>query len=134
MRTLESELRSELGELEAGGALKRFREIASPQGPEVRFADGREAICLCSNDYLGLAADPAVVEAAERGLREYGAGTASVRFICGLFTPHLELERDLASFLGAERALSYVSCWNANQAQGSGAECRFVQIIHNLSC
>ncbi|MEZ5155831.1 MAG: aminotransferase class I/II-fold pyridoxal phosphate-dependent enzyme [Solirubrobacterales bacterium] len=116
MKPLEAELRRELGELAAGGALKRFREIASPQGPEVRFADGSEAICLCSNDYLGLAADPAVVEAAGRGLREHGAGTASVRFICGLFTPHLELERDLAGFLGAERALSYVSCWNANQA------------------
>ncbi|MCL4287960.1 MAG: aminotransferase class I/II-fold pyridoxal phosphate-dependent enzyme, partial [Thermoleophilia bacterium] len=75
-----------------------------------------EAICLCSNDYLGLAADPAVVAAAAAGLRDYGAGTASVRFICGLFTPHAELERDLAAFLGTERAVTYTSCWNANQA------------------
>ena len=96
--------------------MKTLREIYSPQGPEIRFADGSEAICLCSNDYLGLAADPAVVAAAAEGLRAYGAGTASVRFICGLFTPHLELERDLAGFLGTERAISYVSCWNANQA------------------
>jgi glycine C-acetyltransferase len=113
---LAAELRAELAELEAGGALKTLREIASPQGPEIRFADGSEAICLCSNDYLGLAADPVVVEAAAEGLREYGAGTASVRFICGLFTPHVELEADLAGFLGAERAVTYVSCWNANQA------------------
>ncbi len=113
---LREELRAELDELEAGGALKEFREISSPQGPEIRFADGSEAICLCSNDYLGLAADPAVVEAAAEGLRTYGAGTASVRFICGLFTPHVELERDLADFLGAERAVTYTSCWNANQA------------------
>ena len=113
---LEAELRDELGELEAGGALKLLREIDSPQGPVVRFADGAEAICLCSNDYLGLANDPAVVEAAAEGLRRYGAGTASVRFICGLFTPHLELERDLAAFVGMEAAITYTSCWNANQA------------------
>jgi glycine C-acetyltransferase len=113
---LAAELREELAALRADGALKEMREIASPQGPEVRFADGGEVICLCSNDYLGLAADPEVVAAAATGLREYGAGTASVRFICGLFTPHVELERDLAAFLGTERAVSYVSCWNANQA------------------
>ena len=114
--SLDDDLRAELAALEADGALKTFREIASPQGPEIRFADGSEAICLCSNDYLGLAADPSVVAAAAEGLREYGAGTASVRFICGLFTPHAELERDLASFLGTERAVSFVSCWNANGA------------------
>ncbi len=113
---LKEELRAELAQLEADGKRKELREIASPQGPVIRFADGREAICLCSNDYLGLAADPAVVGAAAAGLREYGAGTASVRFICGLFTPHVELERELAAFLGTERAVTYVSCWNANQA------------------
>ncbi len=113
---LTAELRAELDGLEAAGALKTLREISSPQGPEITFADGTEAICLCSNDYLGLAADPAVVDAAVAGLREYGAGTASVRFICGLFTPHVELEADLASFLGTERAVTYASCWNANQA------------------
>jgi glycine C-acetyltransferase len=113
---LTEELLAELHELEAGGALKTMREISSPQGPVITFADGTEAICLCSNDYLGLASDPAVVAAAAQGLREYGAGTASVRFICGLFTPHVELEADLARFLGTERSVSYVSCWNANQA------------------
>jgi glycine C-acetyltransferase len=113
---LAAELHAELAALRADGALKEMREISSPQGPEVRFADGSVAICLCSNDYLGLAADPLVVAAAADGLREYGAGTASVRFICGLFTPHVELERDLATFLGTDRAVSYVSCWNANQA------------------
>ncbi|MFN8149833.1 MAG: aminotransferase class I/II-fold pyridoxal phosphate-dependent enzyme [Solirubrobacterales bacterium] len=82
----------------------------------MRFADGTEAICLCSNDYLGLADDPAVVAAAATGLERYGAGTASVRFICGLFTPHLELERDIAEFLGTDAAITYTSCWNANQA------------------
>ena len=113
---LDRELRAELDELAATGTLKTLRAIDSPQGPLIRFADGSEAICLCSNDYLGLAADPRVVEAAAEGLRRYGAGTASVRFICGLFTPHLELERDLADFLGTEAAITFTSCWNANQA------------------
>lgn len=114
--TLDRELRGELDELARAGALKTLRAIDSPQGPSIRFADGTEAICLCSNDYLGLAADPRVVAAAAEGLRRYGAGTASVRFICGLFTPHLELERDLAGFLRTEAAITYTSCWNANQA------------------
>jgi glycine C-acetyltransferase len=113
---LEAELRGELQDLRDAGQLKTLRQIDSPQGPLVRFADGTEAICLCSNDYLGLAADPAVVAAAAQGLQQYGAGTASVRFICGLFTPHLDLERDLADFLRTEAAMSYTSCWNANQA------------------
>lgn len=113
--SLEDELRGELDELAANGALKVLRQIDSPQGPLVRFADGTSAICLCSNDYLGLANDPAVVAAAAAGLEKYGAGTASVRFICGLFTPHLKLERDLAEFLGMDAAISYTSCWNANQ-------------------
>jgi glycine C-acetyltransferase len=79
--------------------------------------DGRgEVLCLCSNDYLGLANHPEVVRAAAEGLARYGVGTASVRFICGTFTPHLELERGLAAFLATEAALTYVSCWNANAA------------------
>jgi glycine C-acetyltransferase len=57
-----------------------------------------------------------VVEAGIEGLRRYGAGTASVRFICGTFEPHLELERELADLVGTEAALTYVSCWNANEA------------------
>ncbi len=114
--TLDAELGDELAQLADAGALKTLRAIDSPQGASIRFADGREAICLCSNDYLGLAAEPRVVEAAAEGLRRYGAGTASVRFICGLFTPHLELERELASFLATEASITYTSCWNANQA------------------
>ncbi|MGB2851716.1 MAG: aminotransferase class I/II-fold pyridoxal phosphate-dependent enzyme [Solirubrobacterales bacterium] len=116
MSSLDAELAAELGSMERDGALKSFLQIDSPQGPVIRLADGSEKICLCSNDYLGLADDPEVVAAARDGLDRYGAGTGSVRFICGLFTPHLELEHDLASFLGTEAALTYVSCWNANQA------------------
>jgi glycine C-acetyltransferase len=75
-----------------------------------------EVIVLSSNNYLGLAGHPEVVEAGIDGLRRFGAGTASVRFICGTFEPHLELERALADLSGTEAALTYVSCWNANEA------------------
>ena len=75
-----------------------------------------EVIVLSSNNYLGLAAHPEVVRAGIDGLERYGAGTASVRFICGTFEPHLELERALADLSGTEAALTYVSCWNANEA------------------
>jgi glycine C-acetyltransferase len=79
--------------------------------------EGRgEVLVLSSNNYLGLADRPEVVEAGIEGLRRYGAGTASVRFICGTFEPHLELERELADLVGTEAALTYVSCWNANEA------------------
>jgi glycine C-acetyltransferase len=79
--------------------------------------EGRgEVVVLSSNNYLGLADHPDVVRAGQEGLERYGAGTASVRFICGTFAPHLELERALAAFSGTEAALTYVSCWNANEA------------------
>ncbi len=113
---LEQALRSELDALRAAGTFKVTPVIDSPQGAEVTM-DGRgTVIVLSSNNYLGLAAHPQVVAAGRDGLDRYGAGTGSVRFICGTFTPHLELERDLAAFLGTESALTYVSCWNANEA------------------
>src|SRR5581483_11839298 len=82
-----------LDALRGAGTFKHFNTLLSPQGPVVEM-DGRgEVIVLSSNNYLGLAADARVVEAGIEGLRRYGAGTASVRFICGTFAPHLELER-----------------------------------------
>ena len=113
---LGAELAGELEAMRAAGTLKSLRVYESPQGPEVRLRGIGEVLVLSSNDYLGLAAEPRVVEAGIEALRAYGAGTASVRFICGLFEPHLELERDLAAFLGSEAALTFTSCWNANHA------------------
>ncbi len=74
-----------------------------------------DVIVLSSNNYLGLADDPEVVAAGIAGLKKYGAGTASVRFICGTFDIHRTLEAKIASFLGTESALTYVSCWTANE-------------------
>jgi glycine C-acetyltransferase len=113
---LREQLVEELDGLRSAGKYKRFNTLQSPQGPVVEMAGRGEVIVLSSNNYLGLAGHPHVVDAGLDGLRRYGAGTASVRFICGTFEPHLELERELAAFAGTEAALTYVSCWNANEA------------------
>jgi glycine C-acetyltransferase len=113
---LTRELQAELDALRAAGTYKRLNHLASPQGARVTMEGRGEVIVLSSNNYLGLANEPAVVEAGVDALRRYGAGTASVRFICGTFTVHRELEAALARFAGTEAALSYVSAWNANEA------------------
>ncbi len=105
-----------LDDLRDASTYKRFLTLESPQGPVVRMEGRGEVIVLSSNNYLGLAAHPEVVRAGIEGLERYGAGTASVRFICGTFEPHHELERKLAELSGTEAALTYVSCWNANEA------------------
>ena len=114
--TLQQSLAAELDALREAGTYKRFNTLLSPQGPVVEMAGRGEVIVLSSNNYLGLANHPEVVEAGIEGLRRYGAGTASVRFICGTFAPHHELEQALARFSATEAALTYVSCWNANEA------------------
>lgn len=105
-----------LDSLKDSGQLKQFYQLTSPMGPTVRIQGGGEVVVLCSNNYLGLANHPDVVAAGIEGLRRYGAGTASVRFICGTFDCHRQLEGTIARFVGTESALSYVSCWNANEA------------------
>jgi glycine C-acetyltransferase len=114
--TLVEDVGTELDALREAQTYKRFLTLESPQGPVVRMAGRGEVVVLSSNNYLGLANHPEVVEAGIEGLRRYGAGTASVRFICGTFEPHHELERMLADLSGTEAALTYVSCWNANEA------------------
>jgi glycine C-acetyltransferase len=116
MTALREEVGSELAALREAGTYKRFNTLESPQGPVVRMAGRGEVIVLSSNNYLGLADHPDVVRAGMEGLARYGAGTASVRFICGTFAPHLELEQTLAELSATEAALTYVSCWNANEA------------------
>jgi glycine C-acetyltransferase len=113
---LDAAIGAELEALREAGTYKSFNTIVSPQGPVVEMAGRGEVIVLSSNNYLGLAARPEVIEAGIEGLRRYGAGTGSVRFICGTFEPHHELERELAELVGTEASLTYVSCWNANEA------------------
>jgi len=105
-----------LAHLEETGQLKQLQLIESPMGPTISIRGRGEVDCFCSNNYLGLANHPDVVEAGIEGLRKYGAGTSSVRFICGTFAPHEVLEERIASFLGVESSYTFVSCWNATEA------------------
>jgi len=108
-------LASELDQFRRDGVYKRLNYLASPQAARVRMEGRGEVVILSSNNYLGLCSVPEVVEAGKRALEQYGAGTGSVRFICGTFTIHRELEAALARFVGCESSLTYVSCWNANE-------------------
>jgi glycine C-acetyltransferase len=114
--TVEQRLRAEIEDFKTNGVYKEFNFLDSPQGPRVTMRGRGEVIILSSNNYLGLSNAPVVVEAGKRALDRFGAGTASVRFICGTFTVHEELEQELASLVGTESSITYVSCWNANEA------------------
>ncbi len=111
----ERRLSAELQSLRDAGTYKRLRHLTTPMGAHAHMEEAGDVVVLSSNDYLGLAARPDVVAAGIEGLRTYGAGTASVRFICGTLAIHRTLEAKIASFLGFEAALSYVSCWSANE-------------------
>src|ERR1041385_7528643 len=113
--TLLSTLSSELDQMTQAGTLKRELPMKSPQGPVVEVEGKGEVIMLTSNNYLGLANHPAIVEASEKGERDYGYGLASVRFICGTQTIHRQLEERIAAFFGTEDTILYGSCWNANE-------------------
>ncbi|MBN1417627.1 MAG: glycine C-acetyltransferase [Planctomycetes bacterium] len=112
---LDARLRQELDATRDAGTYKTLRYLQGPMGPEVPMEGRGTILVMSSNNYLGLADHPEVVAAGKAGLDRYGAGTASVRFICGTFEVHRQLEAALAEFAGTEAALSYVSCWNANE-------------------
>ena len=101
-------------QIRADGFYKTERIIGSPQSPEIRLADGRQVLNFCANNYLGLADDPRLIEAAKKGLERYGFGMASVRFICGTQSVHKELEQAISAFLGTDDAILYSSCFDAN--------------------
>src|SRR5437763_13290965 len=110
-----STLSAELDEMSRSGTLKRELTMKSPQGAVVEVEGKGQVIMLTSNNYLGLADHPAIVEAAEKAERDYGYGLASVRVICGTQTIHRELEQRIARFFGTEDSILYGSCWNANE-------------------
>jgi glycine C-acetyltransferase len=113
--SLLSTLDSELEQMSAAGTMKRELALKGPQGAVVEVEGFGEVIMLTSNNYLGLADHPAIVEAAEKAERDYGYGLASVRFICGTQTIHRTLEEKIAEFFGTEDTILYGSCWNANE-------------------
>ncbi len=107
-------LQADLATMENSGTLKKFRHIQTPMDTQVTMEESGKALVLSSNNYLGLANHPEVIEAGVAALKKYGAGTASVRFICGTFTIHEQIEKALATLHRTEAALTYVSCWAAN--------------------
>jgi glycine C-acetyltransferase len=107
-------LRHEVQTLRDSGLYKSERIIATPQGPLIRTADGREVVNLCANNYLGLSSHPGVIEAAHEALRTHGYGLSSVRFICGTQDLHKTLEQRLSRFLGLQDTILYAAAFDAN--------------------
>ena len=108
-------LTAAIEQLKKDRVYKRLNYLDSPQAARVKMEGRGDVVILSSNNYLGLCDEPSVINAGIEGLREYGAGTGSVRFICGTFTIHRELEAALAKFVGEESSLTFVSAWNANE-------------------
>jgi 8-amino-7-oxononanoate synthase len=108
-----SELSNRLHELEHTGLMRRRRQVEGPQGPHLRV-DGTTCLAFCSNDYLGLAAHPALADAARRGLDEFGVGAGASAHICGHTSLHEALEERLARFVGLPRALHFSTGYMAN--------------------
>ncbi|MCX6431136.1 MAG: glycine C-acetyltransferase [Actinobacteria bacterium] len=111
--SVRNRLKSNLAEIEGLGLLKRERTISSAQSTHITTA-GKEVLNFCSNNYLGLANHPAMIEAAKQALDDRGFGLASVRFICGTQDLHIQLEKDLSNFLKHDDAILFSSCFDAN--------------------
>jgi glycine C-acetyltransferase len=114
-RRFDAELKAGIEQLKKDRVYKRLNYLDSPQSARVQMEGRGEVLILSSNNYLGLCDELEVVSAGIEGLRTFGAGTGSVRFICGTFTIHRELEKAIADLVGTEASLSYVSAWNANE-------------------
>ena len=112
--SVQQRIDDELDEIRSAGLFKAERVIVSPQGSNIRVADGAQVLNLCANNYLGLADDPRIVTAAKEALDRWGYGLASVRFICGTQDLHKQLEQRISAFLGTEDTILYSSCFDAN--------------------
>ncbi|HXV16370.1 MAG TPA: aminotransferase class I/II-fold pyridoxal phosphate-dependent enzyme, partial [Gemmatimonadaceae bacterium] len=114
-RNFDNELKASIEQLKADRVYKRLNYLDSPQSARVKMEGRGDVLIFSSNNYLGLCDEPSVVKAGIEGLERFGAGTGSVRFICGTFTIHRALENAIAKLVGTEASLSYVSAWNANE-------------------
>ena len=106
--------RKTVEDIREAGLFKGEAPILSPQGAHVKLGDGRELLCMCANNYLGLGDNPRIIEAAKHTYDTHGYGVASVRFICGTQDIHKELEKKISEFLGTEDTILYSSCFDAN--------------------
>jgi len=114
MYTIKNALEQELQDLREAGLFKSERIIASPQGAEIALTSGKEVLNFCANNYLGLSAHPAVIEAAKDAIDTHGFGMSSVRFICGTQDIHKTLEEKISNFLGMEDTILYAAAFDAN--------------------
>jgi len=112
-RTLKTILEDQIKEVRSTGLYKEERVILTPQGSRVKVPEG-EVINLCANNYLGLSSYEEILQAAQKGLSDFGFGMSSVRFICGTQEIHKELESKISKFLGTEDTILYSSCFDAN--------------------
>jgi len=120
-KTIQARLEKELAAIREAGLWKEERILEGPAGPKIKV-NGKEVLCLCANNYLGLSSDPALMQAAQRAIATHGLGLSSVRFICGTQDLHKTLERKVSTFLGTEDTILYTSCFDAN---GGIFECLF---------
>ncbi|MFC3624553.1 glycine C-acetyltransferase [Vogesella amnigena] len=107
-------LQATLAQIRAEGYEKPERVIASPQRADIDLAGGQHVLNFCANNYLGLADDQRLIDAAKQGMDDYGYGCASVRFICGTQQVHKDLEQAISGFLGTDDTILYSSCFDAN--------------------
>ena len=112
--SIKNDLLNEIEAIKTNGLFKKERVITSKQGASIMMATGKEVLNFCANNYLGLSANEAVIEAAIAALHSHGFGLSSVRFICGTQDIHKELEQKTASFLGMEDAILYAAAFDAN--------------------
>ncbi len=112
--TLQPVLQQELEAIENAGLYKKERIITSPQGADITVQGGQEVINFCANNYLGLSANPKVIQAAKDAMDTHGYGLSSVRFICGTQDIHKKLEQKIAEFLGTEDTILYAAAFDAN--------------------
>lgn len=103
-----------LTQIENDGLLKKERIITSPQGANIKVEGGQKVLNMCANNYLGLADNPKIIDAAKKSYDKYGYGLSSVRFICGTQEIHKELELKISEFLGTDETILYSSCFDAN--------------------
>lgn len=113
-KKLQPVLQKELQSIRDAGLYKRERIITTPQGAEIKTADGKQVINFCANNYLGLSSHPRVIAAAIKGIETHGYGMSSVRFICGTQDIHKTLEKKISEFLSTEDTILYAAAFDAN--------------------
>ena len=113
-KSAKQSIAKDLKEIEAAGLWKTERVLASEQKNDITLEDGSQVVNMCANNYLGLANNKEVIQAAKDSFSQWGFGLSSVRFICGTQTIHKTLEQKVSEFLGMEDTILYAACFDAN--------------------